>query len=295
MDEHTENNMVMDIAKETRLSLGIAIDKLQSWIDSFIAHLPNMVVSIFIVILFIFLAKLAKRWVLKLFDPTKNDVIKDLSTNLVYYSVFGLGIIIILEILSLRTTVTSLLAGLGIIGIALGFAFQDIAANFLSGIILAYRKPFQIGDICQMGEFIGGISEINIRDTVLRTFQGQNVVIPNRSVIQNPIINYTSIGQRRIDLTFRAAFEEDLEQVKSITTKALYPLDFITRKEDINFVYTEFDHSAILFEIHFWIKYKTEMDYIKAKNNAIMAIKKNLDQHGISVPFTTRINRTISQ
>ncbi len=279
------------LANETRNSFGIAIDKIRGWTDAFISHIPNMVVAILVFILFFLAARLAKRWIEQLFDrSSKNDVIKNLFVGVVYYCVLGLGIFIILEVLNLKTAVTSLLAGVGIVGIALGFAFQDIAANFLSGIILAYRKPFGISDIIQTGEYTGSVVQINIRDTVIKTFQGQEVVIPNRSVIQNPIVNYTILGERRIDLPFRAPFNENLSTVKRLALQALSPIDQIIRKEDMAIVYTGFDHSAINYEIRFWIKYQQEKDFIDTQSLAIMEIVKTFDQNNISAPFTVRLN-----
>jgi len=283
--------MANDLANQTKVSLSTAINKILEWTDTFIGLLPNIAVAIIVFILFFLLARLAKKSTVKLFDlSSDNDVIKNLFVGLVYYCVLGLGMFIILEILNLKTAVTSLLAGVGIVGIALGFAFQDIAANFLSGIILAYRKPFRITDIVQMGEYIGTVTNINIRDTVVKTFQGQEVVIPNRSVIQNPIINYTILGQRRVDLTFRASFYEDLSLIKRLTLQVLNPIQEIIRKEEINFVYTEFDHSYINFEIRFWVSYQQEKDFINTRSMVIMEIKKVLEQNNISIPFTIRLN-----
>ena len=160
------------LANQTKVSFGTAVDKINEWIDGCICLITNMVVAIIFFVLFYFAAKLAKKWIEGIFDQSsKNEVIKNLFIGLVYYCVLGLGIFVILEVLNLKTAVTSLLAGVGIVGIALGFAFQDIAANFLSGIILAYRKPFDIGDVVQMGEYIGTVEQINIRDTVIKTFQ----------------------------------------------------------------------------------------------------------------------------
>lgn len=280
-----------DLANETKNTFGIAMDKIKGWIDIFIGHIPNMAVAILIFVLFFLAARVSKRWVERLFDQSsKNDVIKNLFVGLVYYCVLGLGMFIILEVLNLKTAVTSLLAGVGIVGIALGFAFQDIAANFLSGIILAYRKPFDIADIIQTGLYTGSVVQINIRDTVIQTFQGQEVVIPNRSVIQNPIINYTILGERRVDLPFRAPFNEDLATIKRLALQALDSIDQIIRKEDVAIVYTGFDHSAINYEIRFWVKYQREGDFINTQSLAIMEIVKIFDQHNISAPFTVRWN-----
>lgn len=280
-----------DLANETRNSFGIAIDKIKGWVDTFIGHIPNMAVAILVFILFFLAARIAKRWIERLFDQSsKNDVIKNLFVGLVYYCVLGLGIFIILEVLNLKTAVTSLLAGVGIVGIALGFAFQDIAANFLSGIILAYRKPFGILDIIQTGEYTGSVIQINIRDTVIQTFQGQEVVVPNRSVIQNPIINYTILGERRVDLPFRASFHEDLPTIRRLALQALGSINQIIKKEDMAIVYTGFDHSAINYEIRFWVKYQQEKDFVDTQSAVIVEIIKIFAQHNISAPFTVRLN-----
>lgn len=289
-----DKSTVEDFANQTKISFKVALDKIQEWIEIFIGHIPNMAVAILIFILFFILARYSKKWTTKLFDPTKNDVIKNLSTGLVYYCIIGLGIFIILDVLQLKTAVTSLLAGVGIIGIALGFAFQDIAANFLSGIILAYRRPFDILDIIQSGEYIGTVTQINIRDTVLRTYQGQEVVVPNKTVIQNPIINYTHLGQRRIDLSFRVSFTENLADVKEISLSALKPIKQIIRRDEINFAYIDFGHSFVNFEVRFWIKFRKEADFINSRTLAIIEIKKALDKNGISLPFEVRINQVMT-
>jgi len=106
----------------------------------------------------------------------------------------------VLSILKLNTAVTSILAGAGIIGLALAFAFQDIAANFISGIFISFRRPLRVGDIVKVKDYMGKVEEINLRDTILRTFQGQTVIIPNKEVFQNPIENFSRLGKRRIDL-----------------------------------------------------------------------------------------------
>jgi len=283
--------MVNDLTDQTKISLNTAINKILEWVDTFVGLLPNIVVAIIIFILFFLLARLAQKSVLRLFDVTADhDVIKNLTVGLVYYCVLGLGLFIILEVLNLKTAVTSLLAGVGIIGLALGFAFQDIAANFLSGIILAFRKPFRITDIIQTGIYTGTVTQINIRDTVIKTFQGQEVVVPNRSVIQNPITNYTVLGERRVDLVFRASFQEDLTNIKKLILLALEPIHEIIRKEDTNLVYTEFGHSFVDFEVRFWIRFQHEKDFIDTRSNVIMEIKKILDQNNVSIPFEVRIN-----
>ncbi len=92
--------------------------------------------------------------------------------------VIALGFLFALSIVNLDKTVTSILAGVGVIGLALGFAFQDIAANFISGLFMASNKPFQIGDIIEVEGITGKVTAIKLRTTEMKTFQGNDVIIP---------------------------------------------------------------------------------------------------------------------
>ncbi|MFT4803596.1 MAG: small conductance mechanosensitive channel [Cyclobacteriaceae bacterium] len=92
-----------------------------------------------------------------------------------------------LGVLGLDKALTSLIAGIGVLGLVLGFAFQDIAEDFISGAILAFRRPFKIGDIIEVKDIMGKVSRTDLRVTVLETFQGQEVYIPTKDMLQGAI------------------------------------------------------------------------------------------------------------
>ena len=94
---------------------------------------------------------------------------KHLVKTVIYVLILGIGLFAALSVLNLDGTVTSLLAGAGIIGLALGFAFQDIAANFISGVLLSTRHPFGIGDIIETNDFFGTVQKLNLRNTIILT------------------------------------------------------------------------------------------------------------------------------
>lgn len=174
----------------------VVINKVDSWLELFISMLPNMALSIVLLALFLLLAKLGKKFFIRLFKKAShNKALEHLFSSIIYYTIFGLGVFIILGVLKLDKAVTSLLAGVGVLGIALGFAFQDVVANFVSGIILAFRCPFKLGDVVKIKDFLGTIARTNLRVTVITTFQGQEVYIPNKDVLQSPIINYSVLGK----------------------------------------------------------------------------------------------------
>lgn len=265
-------------------------DKVQNWITATIELLPNMFAAVLIFLVFIFLARIIK----KVSQKTLKSVIRshaalNLVTNLVSISIIAVGLVVTLGILQLDKTVTSLLAGAGIVGLAISFAFQDIAANFVSGTLIAFRKPFEVNDIVESNDYTGKIEEINLRYTLIRTFQGQSVLIPNKMIYNNPLINYSINGERRIDLGVGISYGDDLEKVKQVTLDALKPLKSINHDKNIMFHYSEFGNSSINFVVRFWVQYThLHKNYLDGTHDAIVAIKKAFDENDITIPFPIR-------
>lgn len=264
-------------------------EKVVSWWDAFLGLIPNMAVAIVLFIIFLISAKLIQKVFLKLFrKSSQNKALENLFGTIIYYIVLGTGLFIILGVLQLDKAVTSLLAGVGVVGLALGFAFQDIAANFVSGIILAFRTPFHVGDIVQIGDYMGSVSRTNLRVTVVKTFQGQEVYIPNKDVLQSPIENFSILGERRIDLSVGVSYGDDLEKVEKLVKDTISKLEGVIRHDEMIFVYTGFGDSSINFEIKFWITYPDQPGYLTMLNKAIKAIKSAFDENDITIPFPIR-------
>lgn len=267
----------------------LAIGKIETWLESLATMLPNMVVAIFILVLFIFLAKLTKRLARKVLTRFSERIaVNTLFSTTVYIITLGIGLVIALNVLQLERTITSLLAGAGILGLALGFAFQDIAANFISGILMAFRQPIKVGDIIETNGYMGKVERIDLRVTVIRTFQGLNVIIPNKDVFQNPMTNYTKTNDRRIDLELGVSYADDLEEVQELTQKTIESLPFLLEGREVSMVYEEFGSSSINFKVMFWVEYPDQPGFLKARSEAIIAIKKAFDKNDITIPFPIR-------
>lgn len=263
--------------------------KLQSWASTAIEMLPNLAVAILVLIFFYLIGKLVRKVVSKLLHKTtQNRTIINLIETVVGVLVVGLGILFALKILQLEDTVTSILAGAGIIGLAIGFAFQDIASNFISGIMLSVRHPFGIGDIIETNDFYGTVQKMNLRNTILRTPQGQIVYIPNKSVFNNPLVNFTKRYERRIDLECGISYADDLEKARNTALEALRGIDSYDKDRDVEFYYKEFGGSSINFVIRFWVSFRKNQDFWKAQSDAIMALKKGFDENDITIPFPIR-------
>jgi small conductance mechanosensitive channel len=265
-------------------------DKLDIWIDAFISMVPNMGSAVFLFILFILLARVGKKLTVKVFDKTslENQALEDLFATIVYNLILGLGIFTILGILHLDKAVTSLLAGVGVLGLALGFAFQDIAANFVSGIILAFRTPFQIGDVIDVNGIMGKVASTTLRTTVIHSFTGQEIYIPNKDVLQAPIQNYTILGKRRIDLAVGVSYGDDLDKVEALVKETIGNMEGIIDRENMVFDYSAFGDSSINFNIRFWVAFPGDIGFLVMRNNAIKLIKTAFNKNNITIPFPIR-------
>jgi small-conductance mechanosensitive channel len=172
--------------------------------------------------------------------------------------------------------------------LALGFAFQDTAANFVAGIFLAVRSPINSGDIVALDDVMGVVKKINLRATEITTFQGTLVVIPNKDVFQNPIFNYTHTGKRRVDLGCGISYGDNLDKVKEISLGAIKKTEGVLTDQPIQFFYKEFGDSSINFEVRAWISEIDQVGFLQTQSNMIVALKKAFDENDIMIPFPIR-------
>ena len=270
-------------------ALGKLTDKIIGWIQDFIVQLPNIVAAAFVVVLFWLLAKLVRHAVRRAARQISDyKQVNSLLATIGYIATLSTGIFVALEVVGLDKAVTALLGGAGVIGLALGFAFQDITANFISGILLSFRCPFRKGDVVSTNDFTGVVDEINLRSTELRSFQGQRVIIPNKEVYQNPLINFSRLGMRRIDLSLGVAYGDDLEKAEKLAVEAIEQIEYRDQSRDVELFYDEFGGSSVNFKLRFWIDFEKQTDFLKAQSEAIMRVKKAYDDNDITIPFPIR-------
>ena len=263
--------------------------KLIRWMQALILMLPNLLIALVILTVTYFVAKLARRFIVRFLPRVSHSVtLNNLVATIAHVGVLLIGIFFTLEVLSLDKTVTSLLAGVGIIGLALGFAFQDIAANFISGIIIAIQRPFTVGDVIQTESYFGTIESINLRTLDLRQVTGELVRVPNRKVFESSVINFTVTTQRRVDVECGVTYDSDLERVRDVVMDCMKDFPDMLTNRPLEVMFTGFGDSSINFTLRFWIPYRRQVDYVGAKSEAIMRIKRAFDKVGIVIPFPIR-------
>lgn len=275
------------------LNLGEAWDaafaKVSGWIEGLVASLPNLLAAIFILAFFWILSRLLHKLLKRTLRHFSDyETVNRLIASVAAFFLFATGVFIALGVLKLDKTVTSLLAGAGILGLALSLAFQDTAQNFIAGVLISTRRPFRVGDFIRSTDQFGSVLEINLRSTILCTPEGQVVYLPNSKVYSDAIINYSKLGERRVDLEVGVSYGDDLERVRAVATEAISGLPQRERSREVELFYEGFGDSSINFQLRFWLPVTDQRAYLEARSEAVIAIKRAFDRHGITIPFPIR-------
>jgi small conductance mechanosensitive channel len=265
------------------------VAKLHGWLSACIVMLPNLAVAVVLVVVF----TVGSRWIGRaargvVHRISAHESIAALVGTAARAATIAVGVFLALGVLNLDKTLTSLLAGVGVVGLALGFAFQDIAANFMSGFLMALRRPFDIGDLVEIAGKRGKVARLELRETEINTLDGITVIVPNKEVFQNPIVNYTRTPRRRVDLKIGTAYGDDMEEVRRVVLASLQDVPARDPAEEPELYFEEFADSAITFSVRVWLTRSDEPTYLRARSEAMISIKRALDREKLTIPFPIR-------
>ncbi|MCM4166999.1 Small-conductance mechanosensitive channel [Arenibacter antarcticus] len=266
------------------------INNLSSWMNSLIINLPNIIIASFVFIMAVFLSKYISKLTLKLLEKSSlQKSMKNVIARLISILVIFAALFLILGILDLSKTLNTLLAGAGVAGLAIGLALQGALANTYSGIILSYIKEIRFGDWIESNDYSGEVVNIDLRAVTIKQPDNNLVYIPNKLVLENPLKNFSSTSQSKVILTCGVGYSSDLEFVRTLVKKTITEtFDAVEKHGEIIFIYTEFGDSSINFETRFWVKATSSIEILKAKTEAMIAIKKAFDKNDINIPFPIR-------
>jgi small conductance mechanosensitive channel len=267
----------MDIPHWTKL----IFEKLEGWVTTIIKMLPNLMLAVIVIAAGYFVARLIRRFSYKVTLRISNsDSVSGVISVILQTMVVLFAITIALNILNLDKAVATLLTGVGIVGLALGFAFQDLSSNFISGLFMAFRRPFEIGDQVETNGFIGTIRKIELRSTILTTTAGLNVILPNKDIFQKPIINYSRTENRRVELDFTLMNTVDLSFAESLVRRAVEDISERSISQ-IEFYYTAIEDPKIKLTVSFQIDNAEPRHFMAQRHKAIKAIYKSFAGNNI--------------
>lgn len=269
--------------------VSILIAQLRGIARASIELLPQIAVALIVILLTAGLSKLIRSITRRGFRRTKlRKSLKELFTLLISIFVWVLGIMIAAVIVFPGLTPASMLAGLGIGSVAIGFAFKDVFENFLAGIIILFRREMRIGDYIECENIEGQVDQIAIRESHIRQTDGQLVIVPNSILFKNPVTVRTSLEKRRVTVICGVAYDVDLAEARSVIQKAVEACDTVEQDEKpIQVFAKEFGDSSINFEVTWWTGSKP-VDVRSSRDQVISSIKRALDAANIEIPFPYR-------
>lgn len=275
--------------KDVKNSFELVTDRLNGWLDALIELSPDLIVAAVVVVTFSLVARLVRhlsaRFLVRL---AGGRGIANLLSTLAGAAVVLIGVFIALGILNLDKAVTSLLAGAGVLGIALAFAFQDLAANLIAGVYLSFQRPFVIGDLIETHDVFGTVESVDLRNSILRTHDGRIVVLPNREIFENKLINYSRSGTRRIEVQVGVSYGDDLDKVLDVTRQAIESVEPRDTSQPCEVFFVGFGGSSIDLVARFWIPFQRQTQYRRAVSDAVMAVKTAYERHDVVIPFPIR-------
>lgn len=264
------------------------LSKINSYYHTLLELLPRIGLAIIVLIAGILVAGWLTSFIRKRIDSKAHD---KLMVGFLSKAIKIILIVIIfllsLNIAGLSGISAALLATAGASAVVLGFAFKDIAQNFLAGIILAFNRPFNVSDTVQIEDVFGKVMAMEFRYTKINTFDGRSVYIPNSDVLTKPVFNYTEDGFFRTDYILGIAYENDTNLAKKLIQECLDGDEEIVHDENhINFVVEdEVAPSTVNLKVYIWIPtVDFRRNMLEIRGRVITKTKTILESNGFNLP-----------
>lgn len=250
-------------------------------INQFILYLPKLVSAVILGLLGIFLVRFVNKYINRILKKSKIDVtIRTFLKSLVKIILYVILVIVFLSQLGVDTN--SLLAILGVVGVAISLAIKDSLSNLAGGVLILFSKPFSIGDYIEFEGDSGTVKSITILYTIINTIDNKTIFIPNGKISNYTVVNYSIEGKRRLDLVFGISYENDFRKAKEILYGILLNSNLTLKDPEPIVNVTEFGDSSINIAVRVWVKCD---DYINLNFEIHEKVKQLFDEHGISIPY----------
>lgn len=257
------------------------------WKD-FIEHMPYLIAGVLVLFLTWGVASLFSKLGNRLFQSKKiRSSFKELIIRLITIAIWIGGLLLAAMIWFPGLTPTKALGGLGIVSIAIGFAFQDMFANFFAGILLLWRFPFENGDFIECQGITGKVESVNVRMTEIRLTTGELVLVPNSTLFKNPVNVLTNKPFRRITVITGVAYGENISESVAVIQKAVNGCSTVELSKPVEIFPQAFGESSIDIEVTWWTGNKP-VDIRRSRGEVVTAVKNALDEAGIEIPFPYR-------
>jgi small conductance mechanosensitive channel len=213
---------------------------------------------------------------------SRGQLVSRLVSRLAFGLVVALGFVYALN--QVGVSIGPVLGLLGLFGLALALAFQEVLGNFIAGIMLSLQRPFRVGDEIRTSDYEGTVEDVSLRTTTVHTFDGVQVYIPNSEVWTNAIENSTETELRRTTLPVGVSYNTDLDSAQELILETVRGLDDVAEEPAPQAFVHEFGDSSINYAVRFWHESSIATEW-RVRDEAARALKRALDDAGVEIPF----------
>jgi len=258
--------------------------QIKGYYQGLVAITPKILLAIVIVVISLFIASRVKVFTVhRLKEKMHDPLLAIFIANVIKASLVIVGLLFMFRVIGLTGVAQSILAGAGISAFIIGFALKDIGENFLAGILLAFKRPFSVGDIIESNGVKGKVVALNMRDTQIKS-DSKNIYIPNALLIKNTLINFNSEGYLLQDFTIGLDYGSDYRKAIAIISKLL--------EEDSEIVDEEYSNSAVVsgitgttvqINIRYWVKTDLLINDCKHRSEIVIKVAEALKKEEITI------------
>lgn len=268
--------------------IGEAVDTLEAMARNVIRSLPMVGIGLVIFIITLFASKgvglLAQRL---LRQRIPNALVRSVIVKIFVLAVIFAGVYVFLQVSGLTRLAVTILGGTGVLGLILGFAFRDIAENFLASLLISIERPFRIGDTVNVADHTGVVRRVTTRGTLLIDFDGNHILISNSTVFKSTLTNFTTNPKMRVRFQIGIGYDADVSQAREIAVEVMRAHSAILDDPEPLVLVDTLGGASIVLEFAFWIDGQ-EYSKLKVRSSVMRQAVTAFDAAGISLPDEDR-------
>ncbi len=290
MAEHTESGagQSQDVPQQIDVDPGVILERLDTWLDGGIRLLPNILLALVVLALFYGIGALSRRLIRRQGHHRGRENLGEVLGGFVKWVVILLGFLLAATIVIPSLKPGDLIAGLGVSSVAIGFAFKDILQNWLAGLLILLRQPFNIRDQIEVNGHEGTVERIETRATIIKTHDGRRIVIPNSDIYTNAVLVKTAYEYRRSQYDIGIGYEDDIDKACELLKDAVTRVEGVEAEPAVQALPWDLAASWVTIRVRWWTG-SQQSDVTRIRASVVRAIKLTLEQAEVEMPGETRV------
>ncbi|NCC21595.1 MAG: mechanosensitive ion channel family protein [Alphaproteobacteria bacterium] len=264
----------------------LAVGKVEAIANGFFRLLPNLVIGLLFFLFILVAARVIKYAIRHGAARRGREDLGNVLGTLVQWIVGIFGFLIAVTIIVPGVGVSDLLTTLGISSVAIGFAFKDILQNLLAGVLILLRRPFRRGDQIVAGNFEGTVERIQTRATVIRTYDGRQVLIPNSVIYTSSVTINTAFDVRRSEYDVGIGYGDEIPAAVRTIREALREVEGVLPDPPPEAFVSDLAPAQVMIRVWWWTGPK-QMDVLRTRGRVLATIREALAREAIDIPFPT--------